>query len=131
MTLASQEQTIIDNYFGVVTNKRVTYMAQKGWFGGGRREDVPLKQVVSVRQDTDRKVVLGPFLIMLGCSMINTDYGLSGVILMIIGVFFLLGAPTVNVITAGGTASPVVGWPWQKKQAEEFAMALRSQLFSE
>jgi hypothetical protein len=59
MTSGSPEQTMIDNSFGTVTNKRVTYMAKKGWFSSGYREDVPLKQVVSVRHATERKVFLG------------------------------------------------------------------------
>jgi hypothetical protein len=37
----------------------------------------------------------------------------------------------VNVVTAGGTSNPVIGWPWQKQQAEAFASTLRDQLFTE
>jgi len=128
MTSGSPEQTIIDNPFGIVTNKRVTYMAKKSWFSGGRREDVPLKQVVSVRYETDRKIFLGLFYVVLGLVLITF---IVGIIPLVSGVLFLWGSPMVNVVTAGGTAAPVSGWPWQKQEAEAFASALRSQLFSE
>jgi len=128
MTSGSQEQTIIDNPFGIVTTKRVTYMAKKGWFSGGRREDVPLKQVVSVRYETDRNISLGLFYVFLGLLLITF---IIGIIPLISGILILWGSPKVNVITAGGTAAPVSGYPWDKKEAEAFVSALRGQLFSE
>lgn len=128
MTSGSSEQTMVDNIFGVVTNKRVTYMAKKGWFGGGIREDVPLKQVVSVRYETERKIFAGLFLVILGIILL---VAIVGIIPLFIGVLLLWGSPMVVVITAGGTVSPVIGYPWQKQQANEFTSALRGQLFSE
>jgi hypothetical protein len=128
MTSDSQEQTIIDNGFGIVTNKRVTYMAQKNWFGGGSREDVPIKQVVSVREETSRSIFLGLFWITVGLSLLTA---LIGIVPLVFGILLLWGSPRVNVITTGGTSSPATGWPWQKQPASEFAKAVRSQLFSE
>lgn len=128
MTSVSPEQTIIDNPYGIVTNKRVTYMSNKSWFGGGRREDVPLKQVVSVRYETERKLFSGLFLIVLGLLTIAF---VIGIIPLLFGILLLWGSPKVNVITAGGTASPASGFPWQKQEAEAFVNALRSQLFTE
>lgn len=128
MTSDSQEQTIIDNGFGIVTTKRVTYMAKKSWFSGGSREDVPLKQVASVRQETSRSIPAGLFLIVIGlCSLMVV----IGIIPLVFGILLLWGSPQVNVITAGGTGSPVIGWPWQKQLADDFAKALRGQLFNE
>jgi hypothetical protein len=128
MTSDSQEQTIIENGFGIVTNKRVTYMAQKNWFSGGSREDVPIKQVVSVREETSRNIFLGLFYITVGVTLLAV---LIGIIPLVLGILLLWGSPRVNVITTGGTSSPVTGWPWQKQLASDFAKALRSQLFSE
>ena len=127
MTSDSQEQTIIDNGFGIVTNKRVTYMAQKSWFGGGSREDVPINKVVSIRQETNRNIPAGLFFITIGLSSL---YILIGIIPLVFGILLLLGSPRVNVVT-GGSSSPVTGWPWQKQMADDFAKAVRNQLFSE
>lgn len=128
MSSGLPEQTMIENAFGAVTNKRVTYMAKKGWFSSGYREDVPLKQVVSVRHVTDRKVFLGLFLIVVGIALLAI---IIGIIPLIIGIQFLWGSPTVQVVTAGGTGEPMIGLPWQNKEAEEFTRALRGQLFSQ
>ena len=124
----SQEQVIIENQFGIVTSKRVTYFARKNWFSGVSREDVPLKQVVSVRVETGRKIFLGLFLVIIGISLLMA---VVGIIPLVLGILMLWGSATVNVVTAGGTSSPVIGWPWQKAEAEAFASALRGQLFSE
>jgi hypothetical protein len=128
MTSGSQEQTIVENAFGIVTTKRVTYMAKKSWFSGGSREDVPIKQVVSVRYITSRNIFLGLFYIVLGVLLIAF---IIGIVPLILGILIIWGSPLVNVITAGGTGAPVSGWPWQKQQAEAFVTALRGQLFSE
>ena len=119
---------MINNPFGIVTNKRVTYMAKKGWFSGGRREDVPLKQVVSVRYETSRNIFLGLFYVVVGLLLL---LAVIGIIPLVFGILYLWGSPLVNVVTAGGTAAPVSGWPWQKPEAEAFTNALRNQLFSE
>lgn len=128
MNSESSEQTFVNNPFGIVTNKRVTYMAKKGWFSGGSREDVPLKQVVSVRYETSRNIVFGLFYVVLGVVLLAL---IIGIIPLVFGILYLWGSPTVNVVTAGGTAAPVSGWPWQKQEAEAFTNALRNQLFSE
>jgi len=141
MTSSSKENVLVDNCFGIVTNKRLTYMAKKSWFRGGRREDVPLKQVVAVRYEMDRKVVGGLFLVVLGIVLITV---VVGIIPLIFGVLLMWGSPTVSVVTAvmwgsptvsvvtaGGTATPVTGWPWQKSEAEAFVNAVHSQLFGE
>lgn len=122
------EKIVIDNMFGVVTNKRVTYFANKSWFGGGSREDVPLKQVVSVRYEIQRRLFMGLFLTVVGIAWIREIFG---IIPLLFGILFLWGSPRVNVVTSGGTATPVIGWPWQRKQASDFSQSLRRQLFDE
>jgi hypothetical protein len=93
MTSSSKENVLVDNCFGIVTNKRLTYMAKKSWFSGGRREDVPLKQVVAVRYEMDRKVFGGLLLIVLGIVLITV---VVGIIPLIVGILLMWGSPTVN-----------------------------------
>ncbi|PSB53471.1 hypothetical protein [Chamaesiphon polymorphus] len=128
MTSNNPEQTIISTSFGTVTSKRVTYMYNKGWFSGGKREDVPLKQVASVRHETERKIFLGLFYIVLGLVLIAV---VIGIIPLVFGIFLLWGSPKVNIVTTGGSTAPVIGWPWQNQEAQSFADAVRGQLFSE
>ena len=79
--------------------------------------------------ETSKNTFLGVFYIALGLMLLFTVIG--GIISLWAGVSYLLGVPTVNVVTSGGTASPVRGLPWQQQEAESFTNALRNQLFSE
>jgi pSer/pThr/pTyr-binding forkhead associated (FHA) protein len=124
----SGEQVIVENFFGTVTNKRVTYFSKKGWLSGKYREDIPLRKVVSVRYSKERSTFKGLFLIVLGFCLLM--FGV-GIVLLVIGFLMLWGTPAVNVVTAGGTSSPCIGLPWHNRAAEEFVSALRAQLFDE
>jgi hypothetical protein len=123
-----KEQIFANNVFGTVSDKRVVYFRKKSWFSGGSREDVPLRHVTSVRVEKTRSIIWGIIFIVIG---LFTIYFVVGVIPLAIGVLLLWGSPTVVVNTAGGDLSAAKGWPWQKKDAEEFVEALRKQLFKE
>ena len=123
-----KEQTFVENKFGTVTDKRVIYFREKGWFSGGSREDVPLKHVTSVRIDKTRSIVWGILLVLMGLATIIV---VVGVVPLAFGILLLWGSPTVVVNTAGGDLSAAKGWPWQTDDAEEFVNALRKQLFKE
>jgi hypothetical protein len=119
----SVEQTIVQNGFGTVTNKRVIYNRQKSWFSGGSREDIPLKHVTSVRLETSRMAVLGVLLLLIGLPMIRIA-GL-GLLLIALGVLLIWGSPTVVVNAAGNDLSKATGLPWDKADANTFVEALR------
>jgi hypothetical protein len=123
-----KEQIFANNVFGTVSDKRVVYFRKKSWCSGGSREDVPLRHVTSVRVEKTRSIIWGIIFIVIG---LFTIYFVVGVIPLAIGVLLLWGSPTVVVNTAGGDLSAAKGWPWQKKDAEEFVEALRKQLFKE
>jgi hypothetical protein len=123
-----KEQTFVENMFGTVTDKRVIYFREKGWFSGGSREDVPLKHVTSVRIDRTRSIIWGIILVLIG---LTTLIFVVGVVPLVFGILLLWGSPTVIVNTAGGDLSAAKGWPWQMNAAEEFVKALRNQLFKE
>lgn len=128
MAEAADETTYLNNPFGLVTNRRVVYYRKKGWFSGGSREDVPLKHVTSVRVETSRSLVGGVLLILLGAVLL---YFVIGIVPLALGVLLLWGSPSVVVATAAGDREAMKGWPWHRELAEEFAKALRSQLFKE
>jgi len=120
--------------FGTITTKRITYFAKKNWFSGGYREDIPLKQVVSIRHETSRNIFWGLTFLLIGLSCFSGNdakYFLVGSVLSLLGGLMLWGSPTVNVVTAGGTQSPATGYPWQRKEAEAFVSSLRNQVFTD
>jgi hypothetical protein len=127
MTAESGEQGVTDTVFGTVTTRRVIYFANKGWFSGGSREDVPLRQVVSVRYEIKRSIFLGLLVTVLGLVLLIF---VVGIIVIPFGLIMLWGSPVVNIVTSGGTQSPAIGFPWQRQQAEQFVKAVREQLAS-
>lgn len=128
MTISPNEKSAFSNEFGEVSDRRLVYLWRKNWFSGTRRIDIPMKQVVSVRSDTDRNIFLGLFLIVIGLVLLTF---IIGIIPLIVGILILWGSPTVIVTNAGGEFMASIGWPWQNKAAEEFAAAVRSQLFKD
>lgn len=127
------EKTFVENAFGTVTNKRVIYFREKGWFSGGSREDIPLQHVTSVRLDTSRSFITGFFLFLIGVGVLaGADGGakLIGIVLAIIAILLIWGSPSVVVNTAGRDLKAAKGLPWQRSSADEFVEALRHQLFN-
>lgn len=126
MTSGLPENLIFKNQIGEISDKRLIYFAKNNWFSGGSREDIPLKQIVSVRYETDQNLFWGWFLLILG---ILTFYTIIGLFPLLRGIVYIWGSPIVSVSTTGGTANKSVGLPWQKKEALDFVEALRNQVF--
>jgi len=132
--MGTGEETFVSNAFGTVTNRRVIYRADRGWFGGGAREDIPLNHVTSVRLETSRSVLLGILLLLIGLSMLAVPTAgvvLLGVLAVAWAILVLWGSPTVAVNTAGQDLKAAKGTPWQRAEANAFVEALRTQLFKE
>lgn len=133
MAEAGKEQSFVNNMFGTVTNKRVTYYRKKSWFSGGSQEDVPLRHVTSVRLETSRSVLWGIIWVIVGLGLfaIGSTGILLGIISLLIGLLLLYGSPAIAINTAGGDLSVMKGWPWNANAANEFVRAVRGQLFEE
>ena len=127
------EQIIFQNEaFGNVTDKRVIF--RKKWVGGGSRVDIPLKHVTSVRLDTNRSLLLIATLIVIAiaCFYVRSDSAIFvGVLALMLDVLLLRGSPTIIVNTSGRDTERRQGQPWQRRQADEFAEAIRRQLVRE
>ena len=130
--VGSDERTFVQNEFGTVTNKRVIYFREKGWFSGGSREDIPLQHVTSVRLDTSRSILLGILLFLIGLGTLGAQGGAKaiGVCFLVLAVLLLWGSPKVVVNTAGRDLNAAKGLPWQRSSANAFVEALRQQLFN-
>ena len=134
----ANEQELFKNRFGTVTSERITFSRGKGLFSGGAREDVPLKHVTSVRVEVQRKIGRGIFtaFVAFGCFGASSEIGpgpgwiLAGIFIAAWAVMNILGVMLVAINTAGGDLSIMRGWFWERKEAEEFAKAVRNQLFA-
>ena len=128
----SDETQVLENQFGLVTSKRITYPAGKGIFSRGSREDVPLKHVTSVRVEKKRSVKLGLVvgLVALVCLYIGGAVAIGvGLVALAVAVFAFLGKTQIQINTAGGDLAVMKVGPLERSQAEEFAKAVRGQLF--
>lgn len=132
LVMAQSEETIFSNNFGSITTKRVIYYRKKGWFSGRFREDVPLKQIASIQYDVSRNIFWGIVFLLIGLSCFgSSDSALFGIIFLAVSILILWGSPAVMIVTTGGTTSPSIGYPWEKKEAEAFVSSLRNQIFSD
>ncbi|MGY6529965.1 MAG: hypothetical protein ACXITR_08550 [Cyanobacterium sp.] len=127
MTSGSSEQIIIENCFGIVTTKTVTYKIEENYTPVVKKT-IPIKQVVSVQCYTDKMIFPGLFSIILGLVFLES---IIGIIPLIFGIFMLWGFPTVNVVTTKRITTHSSGWPWQRKEAQAFTNALHNQLFKD
>ncbi len=138
MSELSEEQNLITNRFGTVSNKRVIFRSKKGLFSNGYREDIPLKQIVSIRFYKQKFIIGGIavclFLILIGAGFFSGNLlgKLVGLLILVSGAGIayigIVGMPTVVITTAGGTVNQASGWPRDKKEAEAFAQVLRNQI---
>ncbi len=121
------EKTIINNDFGMVTDRKVTYSSQKG------RQDIPLEHIVSVSYELKPRIFAGLFCLSVGLivllSLKAMMFYIIGALLMCAGLLCFRSSPVVIISTGGGNKIPVKGKPNQKKEAEAFARALKKQLF--
>lgn len=131
--LENKEQEIAKTTFGTVTDRRVRFLAKKGWFGGGAQEDLPLRHVTSVRLETSRRPILGIALLIAALALLAAAgvVKLLFIIPLALGILLLWGSPRVILNTAGGDLRPATGFPWTKADAQRFVSALRAQLFRE
>lgn len=134
MEQETAEREIVSNEFGRVTDRRVVYFRNKGWFRGGSREDLALNQLTSVGHDVRRHSFWGAGFVLLGLMVAagspESNAIPAGILAMLIGGFLLWGSPTVKVTTAAGEKYTSKGWPWKRSKAEAFAKAVRQQMVS-
>lgn len=130
----TMEQEIVKTQFGTVTDRRVQYFTKKGWFSGGKQEDLPLRHITSVRLETSRHPIWGSVLIVTGLILLGIASESPALLflalpILLLGILSVWGSPTILINTAGGDHRSSTGLPWTKGDAGQFVTALRGQLF--
>jgi hypothetical protein len=140
MARTPEEQEIISNKFGIISTQRIIFSSNKDLFSNGSQEEIPLKQVVNVRFQKQKSLVIGiigvlgialPFGIII-FSAGNIALMLGGFILLALGVWMTYlgfgGFPTVVVSLTEGKKIKARGWPNDKDEAKAFALVLLEKL---
>lgn len=140
MSRGSREQEVLSNKFGTITDKRLIFLSKKDLFKNGEREEMPLKQVVSVRFYQQKSFVailtgsIGILVSLAGVSLLrgNIVALLLGAILISLCVWIayvgIAGFPTVAVTSSEGKITRAKGWPNDKSEAKAFALVLREKI---
>lgn len=133
------DQPIISNKFGVISNQKVVFLSNQGFLSSPSREEIPLQEIVSVRFYREKSlaiVILGGLGILLPIVINVVFLGsliakISGLIVLIVGSWIayigISGTPTVVITTANSTTQ-ASGWPHDKNEAKAFALILRQQI---
>lgn len=133
------DQPIISNKFGVISNQKVIFLSKKGFLSSASREEIPLDEIVSVRfyrQKSFAIIILGFLGVLLPVAINVLFLGsliakISGLIVLVVGVWIaymgLSGIPTI-VITKANGITQASGWPHDKNEAKAFALILHQQI---
>jgi hypothetical protein len=127
------------NEFGAVYEDRVCFNLRSGSMSGGGREELAVRHITSVRSGVDRSSGLGGFLALLfgvgffvaGCQSANPLALIIGLALPAIGAYKMAGQPFITINMSGGDRRRLVGGPFQKAAARDFARAVSRALFQE
>lgn len=132
------ENKIFSNYFGTITDKRVTIKHKNG------SQDIPLNQVTSVSffRKQNKPFAIINFIISLVVLIvpftrqhhIDTGLVIAGIILFIIfvlnGIANYLGNHQIIISTAGKELKPVKVEMSKTSEGREFSDALRKQIIT-
>ncbi|HEY9650656.1 MAG TPA: hypothetical protein V6C95_08330 [Coleofasciculaceae cyanobacterium] len=133
------DQPIISNKFGVISNQKVIFLSNEGFLSSPSRKEIPLGQIVSVRFYRQKSLVimsLGGLGIVLPIVINILFLGsliakISGLIVLVVGIWMaymgISGIPTVVITTANNTTQ-ASGWPHDKNEAKAFALILREKI---
>jgi hypothetical protein len=123
-----EERLIVSGAFGSVTTKQVSYQHLKGWLFKGYREDIALSDVTCVRLKIWRPWTSGLFLLLVALwalaypSPVGVRHAV-GVSFLLLGALLIWGSPTIWLTTSNDKQA-ATGWPWQRRQAEDFVEAI-------
>jgi hypothetical protein len=140
MSRGSREQEVLSNKFGTITEKQITFLSDKDLFKNGSREEMPLRQVVSVRFYQQKSFIaiitgiLGILFSLAGVTLLRGNLVTLTIAALIITLCVwiaylgIAGFPTVAITTAEGKITHAKGWPNDRSEAKAFALVLREKI---
>jgi hypothetical protein len=115
--------------FGTVTSERLIYNVRRWGFCNELQEDVPLRDVISVKLEIKRYPVFAVSLLLIAsvCRVADSVGILIAIIPLAFAILLLWGFPLIRVSTAEVDLPPAVGLPWTRPEAEWFVTAVDRQ----
>ncbi|MCU0447756.1 MAG: serine/threonine protein kinase [Microscillaceae bacterium] len=127
-----KEYILLDNQFGLLTNRKVLYIKGKDLFEAGQREEVYLRKIISADLESHREIPTGIFFLLISIPLLIFYFGIltlifSGFMLGFAGLCFLK-FPTVVLVRQDLKKIKMRGWPWHNRAASEYVFTLQQQL---
>jgi serine/threonine protein kinase len=127
-----KEVILLDNHFGMVTNRKVLYLKGKDLFENGQREEVYLRKVISVEIEIHREIPTGIFFLLIAIPLLIFYFGwltilFSGVLIAFSALCFLQ-FPTVVLVKQDLKKVKMKAWPWHFKAANLYVNTLMKAL---
>jgi hypothetical protein len=121
----SQQEKVVTP-FGMVTSDHLIYPVQRGWLSERSCQDIPLRQVTSVKLEIRRHPIFAILLVLvaLACQAMDPIGILIAIIPLAFAALLLWGSPLVRVNTTDGDLPPASGLPWTRPEAEWFVAAV-------
>lgn len=127
----SKEELLLQNYFGIVSNRRVQYFRNKDLFEKGKKERLYLSQVIDVEYNSRREIISGAVFLLIAAGIFTLGYFITYLLAISFVGFSIVcfsPFPTLTIVKKDDKRVKMKGWPWHLKQSKVFLIALRSQL---
>ncbi len=128
---SEKETLLLQNYFGIVSNRRVQYYKNKDLFEKGKKERLYLSQIIDIEYNTRREVVSGVVFLLLASGLFLAGYFatyLLAISLLTFSLICFMPFPVLTILKTDQKKARMKAWPWHLKQSKRFLIALRSQL---
>lgn len=136
------ENTYLKNKFGIISNDRITFYNNLSWSNSGTKIEVK-PQDISSAQLLTRRSILGivvtlpiPIIFILysvSCKigLISCGYTefyalfIISIPCSILSALWIFGYPQIEITVLGAYKNKMVGFPWDKKDSEDYIETLR------
>ena len=128
---SEKETLLLQNYFGIVSNRRVQYYKNKDLFEKGKKERLYLSQIIDIEYNTRREIVSGVVFLLLASGLFLAGYlatYLLAISLLTFSLICFMPFPVLTILKTDQKKARMKAWPWHLKQSKRFLIALRSQL---
>lgn len=129
--VVEKEKLLLQNHFGIVSNRRVQYFRNSDLFEKGKKERLYLSQVIDVEYNAHREVLAGVVFLLIAAGLFIIGHTITYVLTVSFLCFSMVcfaHFPSLTIVRKDNRRVKMKGWPWHLKQSKKFLVALRSQL---
>lgn len=127
-----KEVLLLNNEFGIITNKKIHFWEGKDLFEKGAIKEIQLKKIIDCELKAHREIGSGLFFILLSIPMLIFYFSpfilFFSSICIVFSLICFLEFPTIIINTDENKKIKMKGWAWHYYQAQEFCKILQNSL---